>query len=474
MAKQSSTLQQKCRREVAGPLADRTAKDVQILSPRAFGRWKSTTTHHAPGFWRLLRSSGIGISLTKGALQELDRSNTSERQQEPLEKPPFEGPLEDIKRFSRHGCPDLSDIKGVSSAHWTSLPVISIQQYAEIESTKMTSNPSEAQLASIRQRRKSADVAVNTSRVTESISKRSKSGRSSANHADFMKLLISNGIDRPQRTNKPANYRQLCERLAQRRASLSSSNLSEADHENFLDGVENAFDEAQVMIDVFSAIKGPKLYPSTTNRPCYNWAPLVTADLLGRLGASRSPYNVNRSLGFFRRSFLPNFLAEVKAPGGSPEIARRQATYDGAFGARAMHYLQAYGAEEIYDGSSYTLTSTYADGKLEIFAHHLTQPGGPGKRPHFHTASVGQWLLTQNVQSFRDGVAAFRNSRDLVQEFRERFIEDANRRMMLLPPEVKKRKWTDAFQRTKEILDGNIFKESSLPNIIPVTAIITH
>lgn len=95
-----------------------------------------------------------------------------------------------------------------------------------------------------------------------------------------MNLLISSGIDRPQRINKPANYDQLRDRLAQRRDSLSHSNFSETNYEDFLDAVENALDEAQVMSDVFPTVKGPKIYPSTINRPCYNWAPLTTADLV--------------------------------------------------------------------------------------------------------------------------------------------------------------------------------------------------
>lgn len=128
-----------------------------------------------------------------------------------------------------------------------------------------------------------------------------------------------------------------------------------------------------------------------------------------------------------------------------------------------MHYLQAYGAEEIYDGNAYTLTSTYADGKLEIFSHHLTRPDSPGKLPHCRTVSIGQWLLTQAVQSFRAGATAFRNARDLAREIRERFIADANRRMHSFPPEVRKRKWADAFQKAKEILDRNSFQEPSFP-----------
>jgi len=449
---------------------------VRLPSPPPSRRWGSTTTHHAPGFYDLLSSSGIGIGLTKRALQEFDRRNASETRQEPLEKLPFKDPLPDIKRFARHGGPDLSDVIGVSHPRQASLLVLTMQQYPETASIEMTYSRSKAQSASKRQQRKSKAVAVNTGRVTKSSTKKTKSGRSSAYNADFMNLLISNGIDRPQRINKPANYDQLRDRLAQRRGSLSPSTFPETNHENFLDAVENAFNEAQVMSDVFPAIKGPKIYPSTTNRPCYNWAPLVTADLVAPQpdffdGARQSAEDseLRQALNSLivpstssDAPFLPNFLAEAKPPGGSAEVARRQAVYDGAFGARAMHYLQAYGAEEIYDGNAYTLTSTYSDGKLEIFSHHMTQPSSPEKPPHHHTVSIGRWLLDQDVQSFRVGAAAFRNVRDLAREIRGRFIADANRRMDLFPPEVRRRKLAEAFQKTEEILKKNSFKEPSL------------
>ena len=120
------------------------------------------------------------------------------------------------------------------------------------------------------------------------------------------------------------------------------------------------------MTAIFSVVKGPKIYPSTTNQPCDNWAPLISAKLVipqpGYFdGEHQTPgeaklLEILDSLVTPSRSsdapFLPNFLVEVKAPGDSAEIARRQAVYNGAFGARAMLHLQAYGAEETFDGNA--------------------------------------------------------------------------------------------------------------------------
>jgi hypothetical protein len=39
----------------------------------------------------------------------------------------------------------------------------------------------------------------------------------------------------------------------------------------------------------------------------------------------------------------PNFFLAAKEPSGTAKVARKQACYDGALGARGMHSLQSYG-----------------------------------------------------------------------------------------------------------------------------------
>lgn len=39
----------------------------------------------------------------------------------------------------------------------------------------------------------------------------------------------------------------------------------------------------------------------------------------------------------------PNFFLAVKGPDGSAAVAKRQASYDGALGARGIHILRSYG-----------------------------------------------------------------------------------------------------------------------------------
>jgi hypothetical protein len=127
------------------------------------------------------------------------------------------------------------------------------------------------------------------------------------------------------------------------------------------------------------------------------------------------------------KPMAPNFFMEVKGPIGSPAVAARQARYDGAFGARAMHALQNYGKNELeYDGSAYVFSSTYHDGMLKLYAHHMTASTEPDGQPEYHMTQVDAWAMTGNVDDFRRGATAFRNARDLAKRHRDGFVQSAN------------------------------------------------
>ncbi|CAK7228827.1 hypothetical protein SCUCBS95973_007010 [Sporothrix curviconia] len=129
------------------------------------------------------------------------------------------------------------------------------------------------------------------------------------------------------------------------------------------------------------------------------------------------------------KPLAPNFFVEVKGPNGTAAVATRQARYDGAVGARAMHSLQNYGEKELkYDNQVYTYSSIYHGGfgTLKLFAHHVTASANKGGQPEYHMTHVDTWALTGNVDSFRRGVTAFRNARDLAKQHRDRFIRAAN------------------------------------------------
>lgn len=119
---------------------------------------------------------------------------------------------------------------------------------------------------------------------------------------------------------------------------------------------------------------------------------------------------------------------EGKGPEGRAAVAQRQAMFDGAVGARAMHHLQSYGQPEpVYDNNAYTMTCFYCDGTLKMYTIHTTAPASPGGRPHYHMNHLRSFALTDRPDTFRGGAAAYRNARDWVKEnHRRKAIEDGN------------------------------------------------
>jgi hypothetical protein len=70
----------------------------------------------------------------------------------------------------------------------------------------------------------------------------------------------------------------------------------------------------------------------------------------------------------------PSFFLAVKGPDGSAAVAKRQACYDGALGARGMHSLQSYGqGEPVYNINASTITSIYHDGTLKMYTSHVAR-----------------------------------------------------------------------------------------------------
>jgi hypothetical protein len=109
-------------------------------------------------------------------------------------------------------------------------------------------------------------------------------------------------------------------------------------------------------------------------------------------------------------SVVPNLFLEAKAPRGGTDVARRQACYKEAYGACAMHILQNHGEEEpAYDGNAYTYSSTYLDGQLKLYAHHVTTLTTSGERPSYHMTQLDTYALTGSQKGFVEGAAAFRD-----------------------------------------------------------------
>jgi hypothetical protein len=124
----------------------------------------------------------------------------------------------------------------------------------------------------------------------------------------------------------------------------------------------------------------------------------------------------------------PNFFLEAKGPDGSLVVAGRQALQNGTAGARGIHSLQSFGADEtIYDGNAYTITSTYHGGQLKMYTTHPTKSQNPHRVSDYHMTQLRTFAMTDCPDGFRQGAAAYRNAGDWAKEQRDKFIEDANR-----------------------------------------------
>ena len=107
------------------------------------------------------------------------------------------------------------------------------------------------------------------------------------------------------------------------------------------------------------------------DKPCTNWAPLVPdaelvtpqPDYCDGICAGPEKKLLRQHLDKIivpaaDAPSLPSFFTEAKAPKGSMDIAIRQAVYDGALGARAMHCTRNSGSSKDFDSKSYTFSTT--------------------------------------------------------------------------------------------------------------------
>lgn len=126
---------------------------------------------------------------------------------------------------------------------------------------------------------------------------------------------------------------------------------------------------------------------------------------------------------------VPNFSLAVKGPDGSLSVATRQACYDGALGARAIHSVQSYGEVPRLDNKAYAITSVYHGGQLKMYTSHPIPASSPNRGCGFVMTQIKTWGLTGDADTFRQGAGAYRNLRDWAKKERDNAIEEANGRV---------------------------------------------
>ncbi|KAM5473703.1 hypothetical protein MauCBS54593_002501 [Microsporum audouinii] len=422
------------------------------------------------------------IWLTRDALKELDRRNrASGSVPEPLSFPcqPFTRQLQarlrcyyqtlapdplinckpesisKIKRLSRQGGPDLSDLRNFPD------PQIPYHQ-------SMSAN-------SLGRRKRRAGTPPDHNNKT------TKTTSTTAYNRNFEQKLIDYGIYPPgdtypdgQKPAKPNNWLELSEQLAQSRASLSL--FSEREFEEFVEADLNASKEKPVVRLAIPSIEGRVSDVRCMGGDCPfgNLAPLTDGTLANAkpdhfFGARPEQLNPNirdTLSGYILPStqgslpIAPNFFLEAKGPDGSPAVATRQACYNGALGARGIHKLQSYKQEPIYDDNAYTITSTYLAGTLKLYATHLIAPREHNGRPKYIMTQLKGWLMTSDLETFRKGATAYRNARDWAKEQRDKFIRAANEKNTQPQPEAPSSEHEVASEPTATLEDSDTLATS--------------
>ncbi|TWU70676.1 hypothetical protein ED733_001612 [Metarhizium rileyi] len=290
---------------------------------------KSTSTRIVtPKFPSAFYDELSEVPLTRDTLLELDQRNARAN----LEKRPTPSGLlpKDLSRFSRRGGPDLQHLRQFSKK---------IQKPVTMENTRSRSR----------------------SQRTRATSVTSRSG-SSRYGKQFDQHLRDHGIYMNNRKSKPLNLEEARIRLEQSRASLSPSQFSEEQFEAFQKKNEDVVSESNVMADVIPIICGSYQIPSKQNVLFTELEPLTTSNAtrpkpdhfdganLADLGVEvRNDNKVRQRVIPTKHPSVPvaaNFFIEAKGPDGNALVAQRQACYNGAYGARAMHTLQNYGKSQ--------------------------------------------------------------------------------------------------------------------------------
>ncbi|KAJ0413215.1 hypothetical protein BJY00DRAFT_306469 [Aspergillus carlsbadensis] len=391
---------------------------------------KYRSFHPPPLFWDKLHK----LWLTKSALREANQRNRSlsSNQRSSSFHHTFDPDflrncstthLKEVKRFSRRGGPDLSDIRDYPAP-------VHFYQYSM--------DPTNS----------------NSKRHTTKHTKR-RTNATTAYDPHFEQHLINHGVLTPLSTypdgtkpSKPKNLGEIRERLQVPRPLADS----DAEYEEFNELNKNAASEQLVITEILPRLKGKRKDGSITaggGQLFNNLADLTNGTLVQAKpdiyhGARPSQLNckiredLSKMIIPSRQTNLlitPNFFVEAKGHDGSSAAVERRACYAAALGARAMHALQQYGHESCsnkpryYDNNAYTFAATFHAGVLALYATHPTpsmNKKGPAHLTDYVMTKIGKWCLDGDQDTYQRGITAYRNAQDLAREFRDDFIRQAN------------------------------------------------
>ncbi|OJJ75193.1 hypothetical protein ASPBRDRAFT_28148 [Aspergillus brasiliensis CBS 101740] len=385
--------------------------------------------HPSPLFWDELPE----LWLTKSSLKEGNRRNKPlSSDQISVSSPSTFAPnflrncstacVEEIEEIARCGGPDLSDIRDYP---------------APADFSQHSMDPT------------NANSEHRTTTSTEP-----KTGSTTVYDAHFEQHLIDHGVFLPFHTyldgtqpSKPGNFDEIQQRLrAPRPSPALSEDILEKRYNEFVQLDNDSVDEQVVILDILPILKGKRKANSLTggNHPFNNLAPLTDDSIPpakpGLYHGAR-PNQLNPAIQEqlsdhivpskeAKRPVVPNFFVEAKGHLGSLDVAIRQACYDGAIGARAMHSIQQFSekGESRYDNKAYTIMCTYHRGNLGIYATHPMKSKNNDRHTDYVMTRLRNIAVTDTTESYQQGLNAYRNARDLADEFRDGIIQQANER----------------------------------------------
>ena len=333
--------------------------------------------------------------------------------------------------------------------------LISFPQYPEPSTPNSTAHVMPSNQSSSRTESKSRNTLGDSTAKTTT----SKTKKTSPYDPNFEQNLIDNKIypshyDFPDDRvpPKPNNWKDINEWLKEPRPSLSPSRFPDEVFDRFVRTNARALNEDAVMGDVFPVIHGTASILSAKNLVFGNLEPLTHGnfvdakpDFYDGARPAQIDLQIREELGQYitpaiqgQAPALPNFFTEVKGPDGSAAVAKRQACFDGALGARGVYKLRSFeeDPDTVYDNNAYTITSTYHDGTLKIYSSHPTKPIDSEGPPEYYMTQLRSFAMTDTAERFREGAGAFRNARDWAKEQRDRHIAAANSRLIGIPKET--------------------------------------
>lgn len=243
---------------------------------------------------------------------------------------------------------------------------------------------------------------------------------------------------------KPNNWKELRSMVARPRQIVPSESY-DAQYKAFCQAKRENVDNRDVRKNITPLIRGSSPFYSDGGHSFQNVSDItngsivkVKPDFYDGVHYSLLEKKVYTELRPFVRPLVakttpvvPNFFGVFRGRKPAASEVELIARYSGAIGARGIHKLRSFGVEDlatVYDNKAYTISATYYEGLLTLYAHRLIAPSVPGGRDRYRMTRIRRFDLEDNPGAFRKGVEALQNAREWAKEKREKLVAAANAR----------------------------------------------